>query len=135
MKDKQFVKLIFTNPNLVWASQWPRPRLGPAVVKLTCEGVFKTQYGYDLETEVYGKPTILTMDFAEQALRKQANAQATQISNFYMIGDHPDSDIAGGNAKGWTTILVRTGVFDSKAATSKKGNDKTNPATIVVEDF
>ena len=61
---------------------------------------------------MYGKPTLLTMDFAERHLRKQAKAQGTQISNFYMIGDHPDSDIAGGNAKGWTTILVRTGVFD-----------------------
>ena len=52
-----------------------------------------------------------------------------------MIGDHPDSDIAGGNAKSWTTILVRTGVFDPKAPTSKNGNDKVNPATIIVEDF
>jgi ribonucleotide monophosphatase NagD (HAD superfamily) len=28
-----------------------------------------------------------------------------------MIGDNPKSDIAGANKKGWTSILVRTGVF------------------------
>lgn len=40
-----------------------------------------------------------------------AASQGTSISNFYMIGDNPESDIAGGNAAGWTTILVRSGVF------------------------
>ena len=53
-----------------------------------------------------------------------------------MIGDTPESDIAGANERGWTTILVRTGVFDPKAATStKEGNDRVNPADYVVEDF
>ena len=53
-----------------------------------------------------------------------------------MIGDNPESDIAGANAKGWTSILVKTGVFDYKAASSTKlGNDKKNPAKYVVEDF
>ena len=47
-----------------------------------------------------------------------------------MIGDNPRSDIAGGNAAGMTTILVRTGVFDSTDE-----NDAENPATYVVEDF
>lgn len=52
-----------------------------------------------------------------------------------MIGDNPRSDIAGGNNKGMTTILVRTGVFDATAATSHNGNDSENPATYVVDDF
>ena len=53
-----------------------------------------------------------------------------------MIGDSPESDIAGANKKGWITILVETGIFDPKAVTSTKdGNDKLNPATYVVYDF
>jgi len=48
-----------------------------------------------------------------------------------MIGDTPESDICGGNKKGWTTILVKTGCFDG----SKQKNDKKNPAKYVVEDF
>ena len=52
-----------------------------------------------------------------------------------MIGDNPESDIAGAIKKGWTSILVKTGVFDPKAATSINGNDSKFPATHVVEDF
>ena len=52
-----------------------------------------------------------------------------------MIGDNPQTDIAGGNRKGMITILVKTGVFDPTAETSIKGNDREHPATHVVEDF
>lgn len=52
-----------------------------------------------------------------------------------MIGDNPASDIAGGNGKGWKTILVETGVFKREAETSLKGNDRANPANYVVKDF
>ena len=59
-----------------------------------------------------------------------------KISNFYMIGDNPKSDIEGANAKGWTSILVRTGVFKADdPETSRDGNDIENPATYVVQDF
>jgi len=68
-------------------------------------------------------------------LRKKANDNGVQIGNCYMIGDNPKSDIAGGNLKGMTTILVRTGVFDPNSETSVNENDKDNPATHVVEDF
>ena len=89
-----------------------------------------------MEVEQYGKPTKLTFDYAERHLQKQVKLRGIKINRFYMIGDTPSSDIGGANAKGWTTILVRTGVFDPKAETSTKdGNDKENPATYVVEDF
>jgi len=29
-----------------------------------------------------------------------------------MVGDNPESDIAGANAARWKSILVRTGVYD-----------------------
>ena len=59
-----------------------------------------------------------------------------QISNFYMIGDNPKSDIEGANKKGWVSILVKTGVFDPNDATSSmNGNDIENPAAYVVEDM
>jgi len=58
-----------------------------------------------------------------------------QISNFYMIGDNPKSDIEGANKKGWTSILVKTGVFVVDAESSVNGNDRENPASYVVEDM
>ena len=52
-----------------------------------------------------------------------------------MIGDNANTDIAGANKKGWRSILVKTGIFDPKAPTSKNGNDAQNPAMYVVENF
>jgi ribonucleotide monophosphatase NagD (HAD superfamily) len=46
-----------------------------------------------------------------------------------MIGDNPKSDIRGGNAVGWETIMVRTGVFCGEI------NDEEDPAKYVVHDF
>ena len=69
-------------------------------------------------------------------MRKRAAKRNIKISNFYMIGDNPESDIAGANAKNWTSILVKTGVFNPKwSETSQDGNDKWHPATHIVETF
>jgi ribonucleotide monophosphatase NagD (HAD superfamily) len=81
---------------------------------------------------LFGKPFKLTYDFTEKTLKQRAAEEGTKISQFYMIGDNPLSDIAGGNGKDWTTILVKSGVFRADA---KNPNDKTNPATYVVDDF
>lgn len=43
-----------------------------------------------------------------------------------MIGDNPKSDIEGGNRMGWTTILVKTGVY------SGKSEESSNNATYIV---
>lgn len=88
-----------------------------------------------MDIEHYGKPYTFNYDFVEKILRARAQRQRIKISNFYMIGDNPDSDIAGANAKGWTSILVKTGVFDPNSSRSKDGNDTTNPATHVVKNF
>ena len=47
-----------------------------------------------------------------------------------MIGDNPDGDIEGANRKGWESILVRTGIFESKEA-----NHLKYPAKYVVDDM
>lgn len=52
--------------------------------------------------EVMGKPHDPMMSVAAERL-----AGAARIA---VVGDRPDSDLAGGRARGWTTILVLTGV-------------------------
>ena len=52
-----------------------------------------------------------------------------------MIGDNPNSDIIGAKTLGWTSILVKTGIFDPNADSSENGNDKANPADYVVDNF
>jgi 4-nitrophenyl phosphatase len=58
--------------------------------------------------EVMGKPHAPMMDAAERRL-----PGARDIA---IVGDGPDTDLAGGRAKGWTTILVLSGVTSSDDA-------------------
>ena len=70
--------------------------------------------------EVMGKPHAPMMDAAE---RRLAGAQRVAI-----VGDRPETDLAGGAAKGWTTVLVLTGV------TSRAEAAKARPRPDVVLD-
>ena len=133
--DKQQVTFITTNPDFVYATPFPSPRFGPKVVQRCVETIYKELYGRDLVVEEYGKPYPANFKFVKSSLETVAKRRNIKISNFYMIGDNPESDICGGNSAGWVTILVKTGVFDEKAATSRNGNDINNPAKYVVDDF
>jgi ribonucleotide monophosphatase NagD (HAD superfamily) len=65
-------------------------------------------------------------------LRQRAVKQGVEISNFYMIGDTPESDIQGANNKaedGWISVLVRTGMFNGPE------NAHDHPARYVCEDL
>lgn len=66
---------------------------------------------------------------SKERILKDNNPQY-DVSNFYMIGDNPAVDIKGGNDNGFKTILVRTGVFESREA-----NCTNYPATYCVNDF
>lgn len=95
------------------------------------QAAYKAQYGYNYKYVQYGKPELATFNVAERKLKSIAQKNNIEMTNIYMIGDNPESDIAGGNKKGWTTILVKTGCFDG----TKQRNDKKNPANYVVDDF
>jgi len=133
--DPQRVAVITTNPDMLFASDHPSPRFGPRVVELCLNSVYREKTGKDLIIEQYGKPHEANFRFVEEYLTSLATKRAIKISNFYMIGDNPESDIAGGNGVGWITILVKSGVFKPTNHTSIDGNDKKNPATHVVENF
>lgn len=58
--------------------------------------------------EVMGKPHPPMMDVAEARLRPSRHIA--------IVGDRPETDLRGGAAKGWTTILVLTGVTPAERA-------------------
>jgi 4-nitrophenyl phosphatase len=58
--------------------------------------------------EVMGKPHAPMMDAVADRLR-----ECTRIA---IVGDRPDTDLAGGIARGWTTILVTSGVTSPQDA-------------------
>jgi len=55
-----------------------------------------------------------------------AGEDANSPLSVYMVGDNPESDIAGANAHGWNSILVRTGVY--------RGGKPAHEPTVVHDD-
>ncbi|WWC93698.1 TIGR01456 family HAD hydrolase [Kwoniella sp. B9012] len=108
------VELVFSNADVEWRSDWPIPRLGQGAFRLSLESIYKSTTGLELPYKQFGKPFKATYDFSELMLRrylKEAGRDPGGELNVYMVGDNPLSDIDGANRHGWSSILVRTGVF------------------------
>ncbi|KRX00687.1 HAD-like domain [Pseudocohnilembus persalinus] len=109
------------------------PRLVMGGFTLALSEIFKKYYGYNLNIQFYGKPSVKLYEYLEQTLLQYPENQSIKFGNRYMIGDNPESDIQGANKlQDWTTILVRTGVFQSHY---EGQNDKNYPAKYVVDNF
>ncbi|KAJ3534081.1 hypothetical protein NM688_g7188 [Phlebia brevispora] len=110
------VELIFCNPDLLWRNEFDRPRIGQGGFRVAFQAVYKELTGSNYPYTQYGKPTAATYQFAETVLRKiledlQGKA-VHQMPSVYMVGDNPESDIAGANGAGWHSVLVHTGVYE-----------------------
>ncbi|KAF5351899.1 hypothetical protein D9756_007478 [Leucocoprinus leucothites] len=116
MKNPDPVELVFCNPDLLWKSDFPRPRLGQGGFKAAFQGVYQALTGTQYPHIQFGKPTRETYKFAEEVLVDRLGglygAYGLPRPNVYMIGDNPESDIAGANGAGWHSVLVRTGVYE-----------------------
>ena len=89
--------------------------------------MYKTLTKKELLSTSFGKPHAATYQFAEQVLESIA-PQGNTKRNVYAIGDNPAADIQGANNYGWTSVLVKTGVFTGK------GNSMDFPANLVCEN-
>ncbi|PCH43585.1 HAD hydrolase [Wolfiporia cocos MD-104 SS10] len=111
-------ELIFCNPDLIWRSDFDRPRLGQGGFRVAFQAVYKALTGSEYPYVQYGKPTEATYQFTKKVLQARFRELYGQITekppNVYMVGDNPESDIAGANAANWASILVHTGVYDPK---------------------
>ncbi|KAI0930545.1 hypothetical protein AcV5_007230 [Taiwanofungus camphoratus] len=105
------VELIFCNPDILWKSDYDRPRLGQGAFRVAFQAVYKALTGSEYPYVQYGKPTKETYLFAKQVLKNRFKGlygqKTEQQPEVYMVGD-----IAGANAAGWDSILVHTGVYD-----------------------
>ncbi|KAJ4483675.1 HAD hydrolase [Lentinula aciculospora] len=111
---KNNIKVVFCNPDLLWKSDFPRPRLGQGAFKASFQAVYKTLTGSEYPYVQFGKPTKATYDYASGTLHNLLDVSygPGELPQMYMIGDNPESDIAGANAAGWSSVLVYTGVYD-----------------------
>ncbi|BFZ64636.1 hypothetical protein YB2330_005786 [Saitoella coloradoensis] len=111
--------IYFSNPDLIWANQYPIPRFGQGAFRLLIEALYREMSsGKELKSTIIGKPHKLTYDYAVRVLSKwRAECYGVQAGEemdkrrVYMVGDNPESDIRGANDNGLYSILVRTGVF------------------------
>ncbi|KAH7096965.1 HAD hydrolase [Auriculariales sp. MPI-PUGE-AT-0066] len=112
--DQPAPELVFTNPDLVWRGHFHRVRLGQGAFRDAFQAVYRSLEGGEYPYKQYGKPTKETYDYAKSMLAglvKSSHGQP-EDTQYYMIGDNPESDIAGANGAGWNSILVDTGVYD-----------------------
>ncbi|KAH8589701.1 HAD-like domain-containing protein [Bisporella sp. PMI_857] len=114
-------KIYYANPDKVFATKWAHPRICQGSFKVALESTFSELTGGAKLTsgEHYiqvGKPTQLQYEYGERALRETSGQDLTQV---YMVGDGPSSDIAGANnyrsphGSTWNSILVQTGIHQA----------------------
>ncbi|EAR83203.1 HAD-family sub IIA hydrolase, TIGR01456, CECR5 containing protein, putative (macronuclear) [Tetrahymena thermophila SB210] len=112
------------------------PRINMGTFNEIFKKLHSKLYHLDPQINMMGKPERESFEYSRGVLRKQIiesigkiERSEDLISNYYMIGDDPYSDILGANNYGWKSILVKTGVFQGKE------NDSMYPAKYVVDDF
>lgn len=118
-------ELLYSNPDLWWATSYHLPRLGQGGFTAAFDGLWSAVTGGAelLGKRVIGKPSQETYEFAETRLRRHRKDLFRNVGlndplkKVYMIGDNPESDIAGANnykskhGSKWTSILLKTGVY------------------------
>lgn len=123
--------LYFSNADLFWSTGYQLPRFGQGAFQAAVAGVWRrVTGGHELDRRVIGKPCAETYGFAERVLdahRREllgesggGGSSEAALKAVYMVGDNPESDIAGANsyASGigadWKSVLVRTGVWNAE---------------------
>ncbi|KAK4237380.1 HAD-like domain-containing protein [Achaetomium macrosporum] len=133
-------RLYFSNADLFWSANYHLPRLGQGAFQAALRGLWRriTEGKAELQAITIGKPHADTYRFAERVLashRRQVmllgrrngaqehdhvegETQMMKLKTVYMIGDNPESDIAGANGHAseggaeWVSVLVKTGVWN-----------------------
>jgi HAD superfamily hydrolase (TIGR01456 family) len=131
---QQAAPIYFSNPDFVWANDFPVVRFGQGAFRKCLETMYKELTGHDLKIEQqFGKPMPATYCYAESVLEKLAERWTGRSASFrkhvFAVGDNIASDICGSNQHGWKSILVRTGVY--------KGNEsfRVKPSHYIPNEF
>lgn len=110
----------------MWGNDFSVARLGQGAFRIALEAVYKELTGAPgLHAFTFGKPELSTYEYANGLLQDMLQSSATEgpqhvaPEDVWMIGDNPFSDIAGASASlikgannfGWSSALVRTGVY------------------------
>jgi HAD superfamily hydrolase (TIGR01456 family) len=126
------VPVYACNADVVYTGTHHLPRFTQGAFVHAFQSLFSKYSGQEAAIEFCGKPYKIQYDYAENLfLSNAAAAGTTAPTKYYGVGDNPRSDIRGANGAGstWTSILVKTGVFDGAGAE----NDSEDPADAVAD--
>lgn len=133
--NQQQLPLYMSNEDLIYSNEFPNPRFGQGAYHVCLRAMWSALTdGASLKYTMFGKPHRVQYRYAEKLFDQLAMNTAPQIDlpqlqsqrQIYAIGDNPAADIAGANRAGWTSVLVRTGVFSGD-------NHHKHPAYKVVD--
>lgn len=125
-----FIPIYACNADIVYTGNYSLPRFTQGAFVHSFQALFKEYTGHDAPIQFCGKPFKMQYDYSEYLFRNNSITSGDELpTKFYAIGDNPKSDIRGANSAGdhWTSILVRTGVFNGHLE-----NDENDPADVVV---
>ncbi|OWZ20574.1 HAD hydrolase protein [Phytophthora megakarya] len=105
--------LFVSNDDFTFSGAYPFPRFAQGAFTRCLKLLYEDLTGRKLEVTNYGKPHEVTYNYAKRLLNT-ISAHPDRLRHMYGIGDNPLSDIQGANNAGdeWTSILVRTGIYD-----------------------
>jgi HAD superfamily hydrolase (TIGR01456 family) len=142
--------LYFSNADLYWSTGYHLPRFGQGAFQAAVAGVWRrVTDGHELHRRVFGKPSAETYAFAERVLQRHRHEILKELGGrhgpgrlerVYMVGDNPESDIAGANeyrsevGTEWYSVLVKTGVWTPDRAGGEAVLKGRLKPTVVVED-
>ena len=140
-------ELYFSNADLFWSTGFHQPRFGQGAFQAAVAGVWtRITGGHELRRKVMGKPYEETYRFAERVLNSYRNellrngtghVTAPPLRSVYMVGDNPESDIAGANdynseaGTDWRSVLVRTGVWTPERGGEEALQGRFKPKMVV----
>ncbi|KAH7462535.1 hypothetical protein KRP22_004956 [Phytophthora ramorum] len=105
--------LFVSNDDFIFSGAYPFPRFAQGAFTRCLKLLYEDLTGHELEVTNYGKPHNVTYNYAERLLNS-ISGKTEPLKHMYGIGDNPLSDIQGANNAGeeWTSVLVRTGIYD-----------------------
>lgn len=133
-RDGRHTPMFISNPDFIFASNYPQPRLAAGAFADCVKMLYEKQYGAQCHITQFGKPTSATFSFAETMLQQRCKAlgHSPDLNKIFMIGDNPSGDVRGANMAGrpWISSLVRTGVFSGPPGS----NDPIDAADYVFDN-
>jgi HAD superfamily hydrolase (TIGR01456 family) len=127
-ESQEQIPLFASNADIVYNNEHPLPRFTQGAFVTAFQHLYNASAAAPnsrvplLDVTFCGKPYTITYRKAETMLQDRARVLGVDMPGQIVgVGDSPHSDIRGANNHGWTSVLLKTGVWapaDTDAATA-----------------